>query len=112
MKNAFPITLIALVAIACSGCHLRPNLGPPGTIGMQRSRAVLHDPYPIDELGPPVIGGRPKGFDRPQAEATNLQEVRGSMFGGNSSYQPAPNPAIQQGLASPPAVYPQYQPNF
>ena len=90
---------------------MRPNLGPPGTIGMQRSRAVLHDPYPSDDLGPPVVGGRPKGFDRPQSEATNLQEVRGSLYNATSTFQTSPGPAIQQNFSAPPA-YPQYQPNF
>jgi len=60
---------------------LRPNFGSPGTIGMQRSRAVLFDPFPKSELGPPVVGGRPREFDTPLAEATDLQ---GSPFARQS----------------------------
>lgn len=40
---------------------------------MQRSRAVLYDPYPSDTLGPPIMGGRPRGFDLPLTDVTNAQ---------------------------------------
>ncbi len=66
--------LLAAVAIAVmTGCYLPILNGPPGTIGMQRSRAVLFDPYPSDTLGPPIVGGRPRGFDLPLADVTNAQ---------------------------------------
>lgn len=65
-----PLVLVTVTA----GCHLRPNWGPPGTIGMQRSRAVLNDPFPSDELGPQIMGARPLGFDRPEARAEGLQK--------------------------------------
>ena len=86
--------LAAILILMCplTGCYLRPNFGPPGTIGMQRSRAVLHDPYPSNELGPPIVGGRPRGFDNPQAQAENLQEVRNSLF--NSNVQTFPQGAV------------------
>jgi hypothetical protein len=60
---------------------MRPNFGSPGTIGMQRSRAVLFDPFPKNDLGPPVVGGRPREFDTPLSEATDLQ---GSPFARQS----------------------------
>ena len=65
---------IAGLLLLVSGCHLRPNFGPPGTIGMQRDRAVLHDPFPSNDLGPTIVGGRPKGFDIPRAEAVDRQD--------------------------------------
>ena len=83
------VLAVTAVLIMTAGCHLRPNFGPPGTIGMQRSRAVLHDPYPSDDLGPPVLGGRPRGFDRPQSEARNLQEVRSALFSTSTNQVPA-----------------------
>jgi hypothetical protein len=86
-----------LTVLLDCGCHLRPNFGPPGTIGMQRSRAWLHDPYPSDELGPVIVGGRPLGFDRPQAETRNLQEIRSSMISQPvSGPTPTPLPTILQ----------------
>ena len=61
------------VLITSVGCHIRPRQGPPGTIGNQRERAVIHDPFPSNDLGPPIVGGRPLGFDLPLAEPTSIQ---------------------------------------
>jgi len=78
-------TASLVVCLLFSGCHLRPDWGPPGTIGAQRARANTHDPFPDNDLGPPIMGGRPLGFDRPRSEATHLQDspyARRSMNGG------------------------------
>jgi hypothetical protein len=40
---------------------------------MQRSKAVLHDPFPSTDLGPPIQGGRPLGFEQPKSESAALQ---------------------------------------
>ncbi len=77
VKLFLVISLIAGMAVPLAGCHLRPNFGPPGTIGMQRDRAVLHDPFPNNDLGPAVVGGRPRGYELPLPEATDTQ---GSPF--------------------------------
>jgi hypothetical protein len=55
------------------GCNARLRQGPPGTIGNQRERAVIHDPFPSNDLGPPIVGGRPLGFETPQAEPVSIQ---------------------------------------
>lgn len=65
--------LVAVVCLSQAGCYLKPNWGPPGTIGDQRSRAVLFDPYPNNDLGPPVVSGRPLGYERPMPEAEQNQ---------------------------------------
>lgn len=71
-----------VLALGQSGCYLRPNLGPPGTIGAQRSRAVFFDPYPNNDLGPPVVSGRPLGFERPLSEPEQNQYYPQSSKGG------------------------------
>lgn len=68
-KSVFSIGLVCTLA----GCHLRPDLGPPGTIYEQRAKAVLGDPFPNNELGPPIMGGRPRGFEQPLSQPTNIQ---------------------------------------
>ncbi len=70
---AAQVLLIAGVVALTTGCHNRPNWGSPGTIGEQRQRAVLHDPYPNNTLGPAIESGRPLGFDRPLSEPTSTQ---------------------------------------
>ncbi len=59
------------LTVGCGSTQL--NLGPPGTIGMQRERAVIHDPFPSNDLGPPIVGGRPREFDLPLAPTKGLQ---------------------------------------
>ena len=72
------ICLGSLILAMTTGCFgYRPNFGSQGTIGQQRNEAVIHDPFPSNELAPPIMGGRPRGFDRPFSEATDTQ---GSPF--------------------------------
>ena len=65
------ICLLTLGNIGCASLDL--DLGAPGTIGMQRERAVIHDPYPSPDLGPEIVGGRPAGYRLPLAPAKSLQ---------------------------------------
>ena len=78
---------VVLGLFLISGCHLRLDWGPPGTIGMQRSRAVLNDPFPSDELGPTILGARPRGFDLPEPRAEGLQK-----YTPQPTVQPVYNP--------------------
>ena len=65
---------VAAVVIMISGCqNNRPIFGPPGTMEAQRTRAMLHDPFPSDEVAPKIFGARPLGFERPRAEASQLK---------------------------------------
>jgi len=40
-----------------------------GSIDRQKNRAVTFDPYPLNDIGPPVVGGRPREFANPLPEA-------------------------------------------
>lgn len=62
--------LLALTAILVgSGCAgMAPRWDNPGTLMDQRNRAIVHDPYPSEVLGPAVEGGRPREFTRNLAE--------------------------------------------
>ncbi len=80
--RSFTLLVVALM-LGATGCHLRPDPGPPGSIGAQRSRFVLNDPYPRDDLGPPIVGGRPLGFDLPPGEAVNSQIAPSSGYHRN-----------------------------
>ncbi len=77
------ILLVAAALLAgISGCHLRPDLATPGTMDAQRVRSMQHDPYPSNELGPPVMGVRPRDFDLPRSEVTQLQSNPSARQGG------------------------------
>ena len=74
LRSLFSGLAIFALTFQFGGCgSTRLDLGPPGTIGMQRERAVIHDPFPSNDLGPPIVGGRPAGFDLPLAPTKNLQ---------------------------------------
>ncbi|MCP4775024.1 MAG: hypothetical protein GY880_12360 [Planctomycetaceae bacterium] len=78
--------ILGLLILISAGCRVQPNWGPQGTIGQQRSNAIQHDPFPSDDLAPPILGGRPPGFEQPKSESVIAQ---GSPF---SSKQPGRGP--------------------
>ena len=62
---------LVLFALAAGGCHdMFPDVYRPGPEGYQRLRAQRMDPFPEPDIGPEVVGGRPRDFDKPPAEAT------------------------------------------
>ena len=79
--SCFVAACAVSIGFVSIGCNHRPNFGPQGTIGMQRNRAVVHDPYPSNDLGPPIVGARPLGYERASAESNALQ---GSPFAPKS----------------------------
>ena len=70
--------LSALLLMVLTGCANRPGWGlswGQGTAERQKSRAVVHDPYPLNDIGPEVIGGRPREYFTPQAEPVRNNAV-------------------------------------
>jgi hypothetical protein len=65
-RNLF--LLLAAFGGGCAG-HGQYDFWHPGNIRSQRIRAVVHDPYPDQNLGPPVVGGRPRDYSEPLPEA-------------------------------------------
>ncbi|MCA9240652.1 MAG: hypothetical protein KDA37_10645 [Planctomycetales bacterium] len=78
-KRRTPWLLLLAIGLTsapgCGGNFRLPNLFHPGPTGPQRYDAVYHDPYPIDDLGPEVEGGRPREYQRPVPQVT-----RGRLF--------------------------------
>ena len=73
MCRLIPVTALLATALVFSGCNIRPDLGPPGTVFYQRHQAVVHDPFPSRTIGPEIEGARPMDFDRPLSEPTGQQ---------------------------------------
>jgi hypothetical protein len=66
--------LAALVAgFALAGCVSPPNWWHPGPEAYQQRRAEKTDPYPAVDVGPEVVGGRPRTYDRPATEPKRIQ---------------------------------------
>lgn len=51
----------------------RPNWNNPGTLQQQRQQANVFDPFANNEVGPEIVGGRPRDFQRPINEAVRAQ---------------------------------------
>lgn len=76
--------LACALLVSCAGCAGRPGWGfswGQGTIDRQKARAVVHDPYPLNDIGPEVVGGRPREYINPQAEPVRQNATQGQFPG-------------------------------
>jgi hypothetical protein len=69
------LSLTACAAVSLTGCPTirTPQLANPGSAGYQRYNALQFDPYPLDDVAPPIAGGRPREYDRPIPEVKRGQ---------------------------------------
>ena len=63
----------ALIAAGVAGCapeaqRLSRTFSHPGPAAYQRAEAIVHDPYLLDDVGPEVVGARPREYQRPLNE--------------------------------------------
>ncbi len=65
-------TFVSLVLTGCPTIRM-PDFHHPGSAGYQRANALQFDPYPLDDVAPPVAGARPKEYDRPIPEVERGQ---------------------------------------
>ncbi len=75
MRRPLSIAL-CIAALGCSPFTRRPNFLHPGPAGPQQVDAIYHDPYPLPDIGPSVVGGRPREYQQPVPEV-----VRGRLSG-------------------------------
>jgi hypothetical protein len=75
MRQARVFLLASLAFLAAAGCQsvAPPNIYDPGPLDYQRSSAQRFDPYTDQEIGPDVVGGRPRDFDKPIAEPSRAR---------------------------------------
>ena len=62
--------LLALGFLALAGCQstAAPSLAHPGPAKAKQNQAVRFDPYPENEMGPPMVGVRPPDYENPIPE--------------------------------------------
>ncbi len=101
--------IISLGAFATAGCtpeihrYVRfPDLFHPGTAASQRAEAIEHDPFPQNDIGPEIVGGRPLGD-----QAGVLEVDRMTM---NATPPPGVAPTVVPGAPLRPLVGPIYSP--
>src|SRR4051794_8616000 len=59
---------------ACSSAVRKPRLEHPGPAAYQRANAEEFDPYPENDLGPAIAGGRPRGGGPPRNQVERSQQ--------------------------------------
>ncbi len=64
----FPLSLVLLLVIPLGCRNMGSLFGPPGTMRQQQLRAAVHDPYTEPDIGPEVVGGRPRDYQKPLPE--------------------------------------------
>jgi len=70
-------TTIALLLAALCGCRSDGRLfAPAGTVQKQRFNATVFDPYADSELGPEVVGSRPKDYQKPLTDSDKSRLFR------------------------------------
>ena len=74
LKSA-AVCVLLLSLSACSSAVRKPRLFSPGPVGYQRHIAEQYDPYPLNDLGPEVVGGRPREFQKPQDEVSRARQL-------------------------------------
>jgi hypothetical protein len=79
-KRTYTVIVLISCTVGLSGCtseihrHIRfPDFLHPGWANQQRHDAIQHDPYPLNDIGPEVVGGRPREYQQPVNEVERAQ---------------------------------------
>jgi hypothetical protein len=80
MTRPWLLAVGLLIGAALAGC--KGTAGPcwlhPGSAQTQQARALRYDPYPENEPGPPMLGARPREYDRPPPEPSRARWYLGN----------------------------------
>ncbi len=60
--------IFGCASLVQTGCRQRPLLAPPGPIQYQQGQAVIHDPFPQNDIGVEEQASRPRDYQKPLAE--------------------------------------------
>ena len=85
MARYLALMIGLFLAVGCGPNIRTPRLFSPGNAAQQRYDAIYTDPYPLDDAGPEIVGGRPRGYQRPVPEV-----VRGRLYNPKQSLVPPP----------------------
>jgi hypothetical protein len=76
------VLALMLAVLPAAGCRsMAPDVYRPGTMSTQQQRAVLHDPFPDNQAGPEVVGGRPLDYFQPAPEPVRSRTFSDMLWG-------------------------------
>jgi hypothetical protein len=96
------IGLAAIVSGGCTGLMRPYDYFNPGDARHQRSIAIAHDPYPLDDVGPEIVGGRPPGFEKSLPEIERARLFNPPRQPLRALFAPAPIAPVPQPIAPSP----------
>jgi hypothetical protein len=101
---------VSVVLPGCVGSQrlATPDITPPyGSVERQQARAEIHEPFPDNDMGPAVMGGRPREYQDPRAEVTRALQRPGDVgLAPCLQSQMMPPPVVQPPIVTaPPAIY-------
>jgi hypothetical protein len=77
VRTGWKLAALACGALWLTGCRTDGRLLPPaGTIEKQRFSSTVFDPYTDNDIGPEVVGGRPKDFQKPLPDSDRSRLLR------------------------------------
>lgn len=83
MRHSLIVLLLGVVSalglIACGGCRNGGWLPPAGPIAGQQANAVIHDPFPQEDIAPGDLGARPPSYQTPLPEPVRNRIVPDAM---------------------------------
>jgi hypothetical protein len=101
---------------ACSPTIRYPRWNAPGPAPYQRYVATQYDPYPQGDVGPEIVGGRPREYSKPPNEVARARQysARGATSPAAANPAVATPAATLPPLAAPaaPADAPPYAPAY
>ncbi len=62
--SSLGIASCVLFSLLAPGCRGGSCLPPAGTLNQQKANAIIHDPFPIDDIGPDDNSQRPLNYQR------------------------------------------------
>jgi hypothetical protein len=81
-SRASLLRVVALATVVIGGCSAEaghyihfPDFAHPGPEAVQRAQAIQHDPYPLNDVGPEIVGGRPLAYQQSLTEPERARLV-------------------------------------
>ena len=71
--------LLAVAAVSIVGCRGRGLLPPAGPMNQQQASAVVHDPFPQNDIAPYEAASRPPSYQQPLPEPVRNRLVPDAM---------------------------------
>jgi hypothetical protein len=96
---------------ACSPTIRQPRLTSPGPAPVQRYNATQFDPYPLPDMGPEIVGGRPLEYIVPVPEVERANQFRDQQAArGQPVFVPQPTIPVMPTLPAYPPMQPTLPP--